>query len=79
MRSISRNQTGRDAFPKRPTIPTEATLRGQESDGSESRPYLWKNPNIPFAFGHVLEHLPRPLPAPGSSRFTYGDNDRVNS
>jgi hypothetical protein len=27
----------------------------------------------------VLAHLPRPLPAPGGSRFTYGDNDRINS
>jgi len=38
-----------------------------------------ENANIPFAFGQVLAHLPRPPLAPCGSRFTYGDNDRINS
>jgi hypothetical protein len=50
----------------RNSFPTRANPRG-------------KNANILFAFGQVLAHLPRPLLPPGGSRFTYGDNDRINS
>src|SRR4051794_17617473 len=42
-----------------------------------------REPNIPFAFGHWLAHLPRPLPRSrdplAAPRFTYGNSSRISS